>query len=320
MDNKVILVELNTIIESVNAIRKLIEASDKPSPNEPKQSRDTIPEIDDENWPEAVSQHLIINNKPGEDKSYKQIRAKQIIGLMGIKLDGLKILDIGCGEGYLVNEMAKSADVVWGYDIEANWTKAKRPLPSGVTAPLTQNLHFSDVATEVEAIAKVSPFDLIVLFDVVDHIKGISAQDFMSWVSSLLSENGQIFMRCHPWISRHGGHVHEEMSNLSVPISWRNKAFIHLTNLLSIPIAENGVAGDDEHIRVTRPLATYKKLIKQAGLKIKSENILSQPVEPFFSGLLLKSIIDNTWNGGIDEETALKIMSTNFIDYTLIRQ
>ncbi len=297
MDNKQIVIKLDTIIESANAIRMLLEASDKSAVTK----HETIPDIADINWPEAVSQHLIINSKPGEDKSYKQIRARQIMGLMGMKLEGLKVLDVGCGEGFLAAEMAKSADVAWGYDITPDWNKVKR---SNV-----HNLHYSDVASEVEAVAKVSPFDLIVLFDVVDHFEGESIIDFMYWVTSLLSENGQIFMRCHPWISRHGGHVYEEMTESS------NKAFIHLTSLMPDEYREKYHSS----VKAIRPLATYKKLIKHSGMKVKTENVITQPVESFFSGPLLRDIIDNTWNGEIDENTALKIMSTNFIDYVLMR-
>ncbi len=252
-----------------------------------------LPDINNDNWPQAVLPHLIISDKHPDATIKKQFRAVQMIGLMGVPT-GARILDCGCGEGHVANEMANNNEVI-GYDITSSpiWNTLDR-----------FNLTFT---TSREIVTARKPFDFITLYDVIDHLEGVSPEEFLSWIISLLSENGKVFVRCHPWTSAHGGHLYETM----------NKAYIHLA-LTADEIAQAGLQ-PLPNLKIVRPLATYDKLIENAGFVINNRKGYSDPVPKYFSGELLDRIVNVTWRGAIDHETALKIMSNQFIDYTLSR-
>jgi hypothetical protein len=128
------------------------------------------------------------------------------------------------------------------------------------------------------------------------------------WLRDVLTPNGKIFIRTHPWTARHGGHSYEHI----------NKAFIHLV-FTPDELFQSGVK-PDHNLKIVRPMATYEKWFVEAGLKITDRNIQAEPVEPFFHGHLLERMIKVTWGGKIDKEQAHKIMTNSFIDYKLVRE
>lgn len=244
-------------------------------------------------WPQAVPPQLIVSTDTN-DPIKKQFRAVQMVGLMGVPTSGMRVLDCGCGEGYTSDEIAKTAAAVVGYDITASktWENFSRP-----------NLQYTTNRRDVDSDAL---FDFVILYDVIDHLEGEGPDEFLRWVASLLAPGGRVFLRCHPWTSRHGGHLYEKI----------NKAYIHLAlttdemTRLGFKLMPN--------LKISRPLATYDNLITKAGFTIENRKGHTEPVEKFFSGEILDRIIKVTWRGTIDHQTALKIMGNQFIDYTLI--
>lgn len=248
-----------------------------------------IPDYDDLDWPEAVNQHLIIDED--QDSVKKEFRAVQIIGLMGVPTKDCRILDCGCGDGYVAKELANNAAEVIGYDINTfqTWSKFSKP-----------NLKFTTNKNDFG-----EQFDFIVIYDVLDHIEGESPEEFLTWVSKALKPNGRIFLRCHPWTSRHGGHLYTKI----------NKAYLHLA-LTTDELTKLGFKLTP-NLKINRPLATYDTIISKAGLSIESRKGFNDVVEPYFSKTLLDRIIKINWAGEIDHSTAIKIMSSQYIDYHL---
>lgn len=225
-------------------------------------------------------------------QSEKQFRALQIARLLG-QFDGQTVLDVGCDEGYIAREIGHQARKVVGYDIRHSptWTKLSNDVVS-----------FTKDRTAVEA----ERYDTIVLYDVLDHLEGEDPVKFMTWINSLMAPGGRVFVRTHPWTSKHGGHLYEK---------GHNKAFLHL----AMTPDELIQAGIDlpPNLRLTRPMAAYEHIFKNAGLKVTARKGHSEPVDPFFNGNLLQRIIKVTWKGAIDPSDALKIMANSFIDYDL---
>lgn len=240
-----------------------------------------------EGWPLAVQPTLIVKGS-GE----KQFRAIQISRLLG-NFDGKTVLDVGCDEGYLSREIGARAKKVVAYDLKPakTWDKFK-----------TDTLSFTADKVEVEG----AQYDIIVLYDVLDHLAGEDPVKFMAWLNSLLAQGGKVVVRCHPWTSRHGSHLYE---------NGHNHAFYHLA-LTPDELVQEGVDLQGG-FRINRPMAAYEHIFKGAGFKIVERKAFADAVEPFFSGEVLDRIIKVTWKGEIDQAGALKIMSNSFIDYTL---
>lgn len=299
-------------ISSATVSETITKAKAEPSPSGPKQPKNQAklqtaqslsadqlgptPDFKSDMWPQAVSPHLIVSNET-DDPIKKRFRAVQMIGLMGVATAGLRVLDCGCGEGYTTSEIAgNNASNVIGYDITrfGVWDNFQKP-----------NLMYT---TDRKTVESQKPFDFIVLYDVIDHLEGENPDEFLSWVASLLSPGGKVFLRCHPWTARHGGHLYEKM----------NKAYIHLA-LTTDELVRAGLK-TISNLKITRPLATYDNLIAKAGFAVVNRKGHTEPVEDFFSGEILDRIIKVTWNGAIDHQTALKIMSNQFVDYVLTSQ
>lgn len=242
-------------------------------------------------WPKAVEDSLIIDQNNQESLKY---RAVQVMSVLPMNIKGLNVLDMGCGSGHTAIEMACQAKSVTAYDINNPASDIKEKIPS--------NLSFADSLKDVETKGK---FDLIVLYDVVDHTKG-DPLELINKCKDLLKEDGVIFLRAHPWVSNTGGHLYET----------HNYAYLHLY-LTPNEMSKLGYKLP-YNIKVTRPMAVYEDWFKKANLKILSRKIKAQPIKDILKDeQILKRIIQVTWAGKMDEKQAVKILMNDTIDYVL---
>jgi 2-polyprenyl-3-methyl-5-hydroxy-6-metoxy-1,4-benzoquinol methylase len=244
-------------------------------------------------WPEAVNPHLICDPKSNDDKTE---RGRGVIELMIEEdLKGLKLLDFGCGEGHctaLSTEYNTTISV--GYDTKRydSWTKFNSK----------DNLLFT---TEFNDALARGPFDVIILFDVIDHLIGEDPVNVLKKVASAMTSTGKIYMRTHPMVSRHGTHLYHDL----------NKAYVHLVFTPDelkqlIPQSEY----QEPTIGVTAPIMTYEKYVKEAGLKIVNRRDITEKVEPFFK---IPKIADRIMKNCRMNFFPEFQMSLQFIDYVL---
>lgn len=251
------------------------------------------PDILDNEWPDAVPEHLIVKEN---DQDAIRLKAIQAQGTIGVNPVGIKVLDFGSGTGYLAAQYAKDA-VTYAYDINkkaniySNSSKEYQP----ITVEQWDGF-CSDNAGKL---------DLIILYDVLDHIIGATPIEVLQKLRNLLSPAGKMFIRCHPWTSRTGGHLYTQ----------HNKAFIHLA-LTPEELLTRGLKCEP-NIKTNKPLAAYEHIINKAGIKTVHKHVHTNPIESFIADNVLPRIIKTTWAGHITEDKAIKIMSTTNVDYLL---
>lgn len=241
-------------------------------------------------WPQAVPPHMILDQRLLPER---QFRALQVVRLLG-SFKGQTVLDVGCGDGCVAREIANQADRVVGYDLKEDQTWAS------IGAP---NLEL----TTTQATVETGQYDIIVLYDVLDHLEGKDPIEFMGWLLSMLAVGGRIMVRTHPWTAKHGGHLYENGYNL---------AYIHLA-LTADEMAQAGMVVQP-NLRLNHPMAAYEHIFSEAGLRVANKKGYSEPVDEFFKGDVLDRIIKVTWKGAVDKDRALKVMANSFVDYTLI--
>jgi len=249
--------------------------------------------LNSEKWPEAVNKNLICDPNAEKDKIE---RGRGIIELMiDEDLKGRKVLDLGCGEGhcaFLASDYEPTISV--GYDIKEHphWRNfEERP-----SVLLTTNFG---------VVNDNGPYDVIILFDVIDHVKNETPQQLLQKAKDLLAPKGRIYMRCHPLTSRHATHLYHDL----------NKAYVHLVftkNELNQLVPNSNHF--EENIGPVYPIQKYVELIEKAGLKEVSRRDVRENPEEFFK---IPKIADRIKQiTGHDEFPEFQ-MSLQFVDYVL---
>jgi len=249
--------------------------------------------LESEKWPEAVNVNLICDPTNEQDKLE---RGRGVIDLM-IEFDikDKKLLDFGCGEGHLPFVAASDYEstMAVGYDCLKNdkWSNFQK-----------ENLMYSDDWNDV---LKNGPYDVIVIFDVIDHAKNENAVSILNKAREALKYDGRIYMRCHPYISRHGTHLYHHL----------NKSYAHLVftkeELTKIVPDQRFV---EDNINVIFPLITYKEFITKSNLEVESMREIRSNVDSFFKiPKIAERIIKNNSLTSFPEFQ----MGIDFVDYVL---
>ena len=247
---------------------------------------------DKADWPLAVEPTFLINE---QDELQKISRAEAVVDLfIREPVQGLSILDYGCGEGHVAVEMAKRGAKVIAYDpaYVGKFTEAKF------------------VSSQEEAFLS-GPYDIILLFDVLDHVMDVEPSEILKKCAGALKPGGRILCRYHPWCSRHGTHIFHKT----------NKAFLHLIfdEQLLVDLGSPGIPTR----KVIHPRVSYKSWAADAGLKYTKFETQRQTVEEFFKSH--QAWIVNHWRSSkIDAELAAGrgwpdyAMEQNFVDTEMI--
>jgi len=256
-------------------------------------------------WPTAVDPLLICDTTSDQDK---QDRAEGILGLiMETHLENLKFLDFGCGEGHVImKSLEQKPQFSIGYDIQKfdKWNE----LPKNEKAILTTNWG------EVE---KNRPYNVVLIYDVLDHMMNPEEEIItkLKEIKNLLAPDAKIYVRCHPWCSRHGTHLYHKI----------NKAYIHLV-FEDHELEEMGYIGFPTR-KIIHPATTYENWFKLANLQPinKGANIFRKQVDAFFIhrkkiAQKIKSRWKESHMGHLASEANMPIrqIEQEFVDYTLI--
>lgn len=238
-------------------------------------------------WPEAVPGELICS----ENKEEKMERAYGIINnTVGIDLKEKKVLDFGCGEGHTVIASASYETALSvGYDIKRDngtWGNGENFI----------------MTTEWDEVKKLGPFDAIIINDVLDHVE--SPLEELEKIKEVKSQMGKIFLRVHPWGSRHATHLYKD----------HNKAYLHLV-FSEEELISMGLDGMKTR-KIFDSIGYYHHVINESGLTILKEEKITQPIEVFFTHTneILKRI-KNNWRSSDFKKEELEIQ---FIDFVLI--
>ena len=252
--------------------------------------------LDSEEWPQAV---FAVQMADENSEADKQERAEGICDIILPPLSGKRFLDFGCGEGHVASCMSRESFLSVGYEPER---------PSGSKFKWEEEDSKLLLTSDFERVRSMGPYDAVLLYDVLDHVRGDTPSGVLSKVSEVLSADGRVYMRCHPWCGRHGGHAYRKI----------NKAFVHLV-LTEEELGSMGVAMEYNN-KVLKPLQDYSEAIKSSGLEQASEpEIDSQEVERFFrdNDIVRNRILRNWGLTSWGDSPPSFQMSQCFVDYVL---
>lgn len=237
-------------------------------------------------WPVAVPAHL----EASATKEDQINRANAVLDMMVSRdLKNLDFLDIGCGDGWMVKEaLKKGVNSSTGYDILASpvWKEH-------------EGVHLTNVYKNIAD----KKYDVIMLYDVLDHCEDPVA--LMGMVKELLKKNGVVYIRCHPWTSKHASHLYKQ---------GLNKAYIHLY-LSWEELVDKGYI----------PLFTRKEVepIKAyhywfLPFNIVKETLRTSDIDEFFFFGDFKELVMTEQNIPKEKDAEfIESMKLDFIDYVL---
>lgn len=300
MDQKTIK-EYIRALEHMTAFMRTMLDEELKVPESPQTDREILSEFTDlrllaksEAWPLAVPEELICD----DDEDNKLTRAAGILkDFVKTDLANKKFLDFGCGEGhaaYIASSLLGAKSV--GYDlVKHDWHKFSDEI----------NLEFT---TNESDLKNHGEFDVILANDVLDHSQ--NPKEVLELIKNLKKpETGKIYLRCHPWTSRSGTHIYKQL----------NRAFLHL--VFTEKELQN-VMGFKEMpaIKFLNPISAYRTMIKDAGFSILQEEIITQPVELFFTTKpqILRRIQECFAKNNLTEKFPREAMEIQFIDYVLL--
>lgn len=238
-----------------------------------------------EEWPRAVDPKSIIVT---EEKAFG--RAQQILDLIvGESLTDKSFLDFGCGAGHVVMQsLNQNPKIALGYDIDASKIKFNE----------------TNFTSELDFVKLKGPYDVVLMFDVLDHIENSNPVDILKQVKSMMSNNGKLFIRNHPWCSRHGSHLYTKI----------NKAYAHLV-FDDSELSRIGGYANDHTLKLSDPLETYKSWFSESGFKIYNEIPFIKNIEDYFKESLITNRMIDFWDG--DYARMMKNIQLEFVEYVL---
>lgn len=263
MNEKIIKEYIRALEHIIGYMRNVLEEETKIT----EAPTDTVKELTDlrmlsksDLWPLAVPADLLC----GEDEDSKLARATGILQeFITTDVERKKFLDFGCGEGHVPFVAASlfNTELSIGYDVkEQMWFHFEK----------NQDLQNLLLTTDWAACEKNGPYDVILVNDVLDH-SGDPLKALRQIKSVKNPDTGKVFIRFHPWASRHGTHLYKTL----------NRAYLHLVfspeELYAMGFKEMPTQP------ALDPIALYKHIIQEAGFSIIKEDLVTQPVETFFT-------------------------------------
>lgn len=163
--------------------------------------------------------------------------------------EGLRVLEIGCGEGGNLKPFLDRGYRCTGIDINKGQIENAKVFMAG-------HSHLDKLTLIADDIYNIAPepFDLIILRDVIEHIH--NQERFMGFLKQFMAPDGVVFFGFPAWQMPFGGHQQVCISKLS------KMPFIHLL-----------------------PTETYAWLMRKAG---ESENTINGLLEIKETGITIE--------------------------------
>jgi len=199
---------------------------------------------------------------------------------------GIRVLEIGCGEGGVLAPFAEKGAFCLGVDldplrIELALQFFKNEVAAGNMQFLVKNVYDQDFLETHR-----NGFDLIILKDAIEHIP--DQEKFIPYLESFLKEDGQIFFGFPPWHMPFGGHQQLAVSKLASKLPWYHILPRPLYRAILKAAGETeGKIGELMEIRDTRiTIERFERIVKHNNLRVLArQHYLINPIYRYKFGL-----------------------------------
>ncbi|MDX2285069.1 MAG: class I SAM-dependent methyltransferase [Bacteroidia bacterium] len=199
---------------------------------------------------------------------------------------GLRVMEIGCGEGGVLRAFAEQGAWCLGVDLSESRIRTAQALmaeeiAAGQAEFIAQNVY--DPAFEARWAGQ---FDWIVLKDTIEHIP--EQERFIPYLVRFLKPGGKVFFGFPPWYMPFGGHQQICRSRLGSKLVWMHLlprgAYARLLRALGEP---EQIVSDLLEIQDTGlTIARFERILRRSGHVILARTLfLINPIYRYKFGL-----------------------------------
>jgi SAM-dependent methyltransferase len=195
----------------------------------------------------------------------------------GLTLDGRRVLDLGCGDGFITLGLAlgTGASRVVGTDIVATDVEELGRLSrSALRRELPENLSF-ETCTETSLPFETASFDVVTSWSVFEHVS--RPVEVLSEVRRVLRPGGYVFLQIWPlYHSEHGSHLWywypEGFAHLRRPVD-ELRAEVATSTALESDVVDAVLVDLDTLNRIT--LDELHRALGEAGFRVARAELLT---------------------------------------------
>ena len=227
------------------------------------------------------------HNDPTSYISFQYRTAKEhIIPFLELPQRSLRVLEIGCAQGGVLQAFLERGDQCLGIDLNADFlAEAHKHFAAEIAAGridfIERNIYDIDPARDFDAL-----FDVIVLKDVIEHIP--EQARFMAKLRDFMAPGAKVFFGFPPWQMPFGGHQQIARGR------WLGKLpYVHLLpqslyrGLIRAAGEPPAVEKELLDCKTTGiSLERFERTVRQSGLRItKRQHWLLNPIYEYKFGL-----------------------------------
>jgi len=207
---------------------------------------------------------------------------------------GMRVLEIGCGEGGVLKAFINKGCEGVGVELDApRIVDAQKFLPEDIAAGrlrfVVKDIYLVDVEKDFNGL-----FDIVILKDVIEHIH--DQAKLIGWMKNFLKPNGIVFFGFPPWYMPFGGHQQICKSKIS------RLPYIHLLpRFMYKAILKNRKENVEEMMEIRDTgisIERFEKICKKEGYKFFNvRHYLLNPIyewkfgwKPKRQSIIIKSI------------------------------
>lgn len=246
----------------------------------------------------ALTQHLNISERFRQQYENAEAYLLPFIEQVMPVSPGMKVLEVGCGEGGVLKAFTDKGCWVLGVDLSpSRIDRAREQMETecvqGKADFLVKNVYDADFCDQW-----AGKFDWILLKDTIEHIPNQEA--FIPHLKQFLSSRGKIFFGFPPWCMPFGGHQQICRNKWLSKLPYYHLLPRHLyRKVLEAGKEPEGVIRELLAIKATGiSLHRFERIVKASGLNIQGRTLfLLNPIYRYKFGW--KPIQQARWIGGI---------------------